>query len=99
MTEILWRGLLHFICSCGIVLIVLLFLSFIHRRTNWIFLPEIPEQQLFIAALIVFAVSTMREAYDVSNGQPLIKAFTDYASWLLGCGFSVFGIYRVAKEI
>lgn len=99
MAPIVERFIIHFFCSCGIVLCAFFLLRMIRRRTAWIFLPDEAEQQLFLAALAVFAVSTLREAYDVYCGQQLLKAFTDYASWLLGCGFSVFGLYRISKEI
>jgi hypothetical protein len=60
--------------------------------------PWIPSNfnsQLLIAALAVFAFSTLREAYDVSVGQPLVKAFTDYASWIIGTGVGAWGLYRI----
>jgi hypothetical protein len=36
----------------------------------------------------------MREAWDVANGQPLVKVVTDYMSWLLGTGFGAWGLHR-----
>jgi hypothetical protein len=93
------RFVIHFFSSCGIVLCTFFLLRLLRRKTSLVFLPSIPEQQLLFSALAVFAVSTLREAYDVYRGQPLLKAFTDYASWLFGCGFSVFGLYRLSREI
>jgi len=99
MLHILERALIHFFSSSGIVLCAYFLLGHIQRRVHFAFLSTLREQRLFTAALCVFAVSTMREAYDVAHSQALLKAFTDYASWLLGCGFSVFGLYRISKEI
>jgi hypothetical protein len=60
-----------------------------------LWIPQLFQSQVLIAGLFVFAFSTMREAYDVSQGQPLIKAFTDYASWMIGVSLSIWGLYRI----
>lgn len=89
--EILNRGAIHFFASMSLVTATYFFVLFLLRRYKQY------EQlmALVLAAALVFAGSTLREAYDVYQGQPLVKAFTDYLSWLLGCGVSVWAIYRL----
>jgi hypothetical protein len=94
MANIIERFVIHFFCSCGIVLIVYFLISFIDRKYKITWIPDDLQPRLLLSAVLVFAFSTLREAYDVSHGQLLAKAFTDYLSWLLGVGVSVFGLYR-----
>lgn len=96
--HILERFVIHFTSATSLVLVMFMLLRSLarHGYTNW--LPTW-RASLIVAALFVFAVSTTREAYDVANGQPLVKAFTDYASWLLGCGVAAWGLTRFGKEI
>ncbi len=91
--HILERFVIHFFASTSLVVGVYFLILFLMRRFKDYtqFLP------LAMAALVVFAFASLREAVDVSNGQPLVKAFTDYASWLLGCGASAWGIYRLRR--
>jgi hypothetical protein len=97
ISHICDRGIIHFFSSAGVVLCVMHAISYLSRRFPSRFLPAEFMPRLVLAALTVFAVSTMREAYDVHNGQPLVKAFTDYLSWLSGCAMSVWGIYRLPR--
>lgn len=94
--QILDRGIIHFFASCGVVMGVFMVLLMLRRRhltKDW--LPDSLKSTLVLAALTVFAFSTLREAVDVHNGQPLVKAFTDYASWLLGVVVASWGVYRI----
>lgn len=97
MTHIAERFIIHFFASAGVLLCALFALRYAARKIKSKFIPKDFPIQLLVAGLAVFAVSTMREAYDVSNGQQLVKAFTDYASWLLGCGLSAYGLYRIRQ--
>lgn len=90
--HILDRGSIHFTASTTLVLMVAVLIRLRAKYSKW--LPKSLTQTLVLSALIVFVVATLREAYDVSNGQPLIKAFTDYISWLLGTGVGAWGLYR-----
>lgn len=97
--HIVDRFIIHFFSSAGLVLATahgIRVLTKILRNTDW--LPAEWKMRLVLSGLLVFAFSTLREAHDIANGQPLIKAYTDYASWLLGCGFSVWGLYRFVKD-
>lgn len=95
--HILDRAVIHFFSSCGVLLCVVFAIRWAARKWPNPFLPKTYEMLLTVSALLVFAFSTLREAVDVSNGQTLFKAFCDYASWLLGCGVSAFGLYRIKQ--
>lgn len=94
LLHIIDRGTIHFFSSMSLVMLAFFAFRTAARRSHSAWLPAAWRQHLLFAAVAVFAVSTLREAYDVANGQPLVKAFTDYGSWLLGCGASAWGLYR-----
>lgn len=97
LLHILDRFAVHFFASMSLVLLAFFAVRhFTPKARGW--LPDEWKEQLALAGLLVFAFSTLREAWDVAHGQTLLKAFTDYASWLLGCGGSVWGLYRFGKE-
>lgn len=98
MLHILDRFVIHFFSSAGILLCALFALRFVCRRTRTEFLPQTFRAQLVFAALAVFAFAALREAWDVHQGQSIVKAFTDYASWFLGCGCCAYGLHRLIKE-
>ena len=96
--HILDRFVIHFTASTAAVLWGFLGLKSLFRRTKSEWLSASWRTSLLIAALAVFAGSTLREAYDVTNGQSLLKAGFDYASWLLGAGASCWSLNRFGKE-
>lgn len=98
MAHILDRFAIHFFSSAGIVMCALFALRYASRKLNTAFLPQTLRTQLVFAALTVFAFATLREAWDVHQGQSIVKAFTDYTSWFLGCGCSAYGLHRLGGE-
>ncbi len=96
MVHAAGRFILHFWAAPGIVLGATFALAFlVRKKKDWTWLPQTKRQIIAVAALAVFACATLREAYDVWAGQPLYKAFTDYSSWLLGCGVAVWALFRL----
>lgn len=95
MMHIIDRFLIHFFASMGIVTAGLFALRCVQRKTQWAWLPHLIQPQLILVSLAVFAVSALREAYDVANGQSLVKAITDYVSWAGGCTVSAWALWRV----
>ncbi len=97
LEHIVVRALLHFIWAIGLVGAVTIALTFMRRKWKdaepWI--PEPVQQRLLIAGMVIAMVAFTREPYDVSNGQPLLKAITDFISWVVGCAVGVWGIYRL----
>lgn len=94
--NILDRFVIHFTAATSLVLALANLYRYLRRRYRNQWLPGTMPHTLAWAALTVFAISTLREAYDVRQGQSLVKAITDYISWLLGTGFGAWGIYRWA---
>jgi hypothetical protein len=92
--HIIDRFVIHFTAATSLVLMLAIGFRYLSRRSKSAWFPHSMHQTLVYAAMTVFAMSTLREALDVANGQPLAKAFTDYASWLLGTGFAAWGLYR-----
>jgi hypothetical protein len=95
MGHIIDRFIIHFFASTGVVLALTYALGCLARRTRWPWLPRFARSQVMVAALVVYAASTLREAYDVSQGQTLTKAIFDYVSWAGGCGCSAWGLWRL----
>lgn len=93
MLHIAERFLIHFFSSAGLVLAAFHLLGWLQRRSR--FVPEGWRARLALAGLAVFAVSTLREAYDVHAGQSLLKAVADYLSWLSGTALSVLAISKI----
>lgn len=81
------RFLLHLGGSTSLVLAVFFFTDWVHRRWE-------QGMPLILAGALVFAGSTLREAWDVARGQSLRKAVVDYASWLVGTAASVWALAR-----
>lgn len=94
--HILERFLIHFFAASSLVLAVWFALKWWTSKNtkvaNWI--SPYSNHLLVTSALIVWALSTLREPFDLSTGQTLTKAVFDFSSWLLGCGVSVLGLYR-----
>jgi ABC-type Mn2+/Zn2+ transport system permease subunit len=88
------RFVIHFVSACSLVLMAFFFIAWLARRYRIEWIPGSLESRLAVSAGIVCLLSTYREAYDVAHGQILFKAFTDYVSWLLGCGCAAWGLYR-----
>lgn len=99
MAHALDRALIHFFASAGIVLVSLIVLRFVQRKKAWPWLPTGFQAQLVFVAVSVFAVSALREAFDVAAGQGVAKAVSDYASWAIGCGCSVWGLWRLFASL
>lgn len=99
MAHAIDRAIIHFFASAGIVLVSLIALRFVQRKKAWPWLPTVFQAQLVFVAVSVFAVSALREAYDVSGGQTMAKAISDYASWAAGVTASVWGLWRLFASL
>ena len=89
--------MIHFFSSCGIVLAVSFALALLQRKKPQPWLPSTLQQIVVTAAILVFAMSTLREAYDVSKGGLLVKSTFDYISWAGGSAVSAWGLLRLRK--
>lgn len=93
--HILERSLIHLFSAMGLVVGVFFGIQSLHRRLWNSWLPSNVGGRLLLAGILVFALTALREAVDVSNGQPVVKAMTDYASWLAGIGLGIWATYRL----
>lgn len=94
--HILERGVIHLFSAMGLVVGVFFGLQSLHRRklmAGW--LPSNVGGRLVLAGFLVFGLTATREAWDVANGQPIVKALTDYLSWALGLGLGIWATYRL----
>ena len=92
--EITERFFIHLFGGVGIILAVSFFLRFMKRKKQYSWLPVGTKATLIWAAMLVFAVAVLREAYDVSQGGWVVKSYIDYLSWALGCGLGTYGLMR-----
>jgi len=100
MMHILERFVIHLASSTFLTVAVYFALMYWLRKNrqvrNWIS-PEV-NHVLVTSALIVFALATLREPFDVYFGtQVWYKAIFDQISWMLGAGLSVWGLWRFRR--
>lgn len=89
--HILDRAFIHIFSATAVYLIAFMALRYaLRRNAKW--------TVKIVPALIAIGFIGWREAYDVAHGQPLIKAYTDYASWTIGMTLAIWGLKRYAKE-
>ena len=98
--HIIERGAIHLLCSCFLTLAAFTALRYWrnHNRKAGVWLSGDKLHLLVVSALAVWALSTLREPFDVAAGQSTVKAVTDFISWLAGCGVAVWGLYRFSKD-
>jgi hypothetical protein len=96
MPHDLDRALIHYAASAFLLLAVYFILGAwaLHNKKAAVWIPAGGPPLLLISALLVWAITGIREPYDVSVGQTVAKAFSDIASWALGLGSAAWGLYR-----
>jgi hypothetical protein len=91
------RFLIHLASGTSLVMCALFGIAYLRRRVAnsqpWI--PPQFNYQLLICALLISAIAFVREPFDVYNGQPRIKAVTDFISWVLATSLGAWGLYSV----
>ena len=100
-TQIIERFIIHFVSATFALLAFFFALRYWLRRNakvgQWI--SSRTTHLLVTSALLVFALFTLREPFDVAGGQVWYKAIFDQFSWFAGAAVSVFGLYRFRKEL
>jgi hypothetical protein len=101
LLYVIERFLLHFawsvIITGGVFMIIRMLLRRNWKYSKWLPVTILP--QLFLAGVIWPGFFVCREAWDVLNGQPIIKAITDDLSWLVaGSLIGIWLLYRYGEE-
>lgn len=96
--HILDRFCIHLFSSMGAIASAFFgFRVLVRRNPHWGLSQLIPDQLVF-CCLIILIVAFIREPYDVSHTiDPWWKSYFDFASWVIGCGVSYWGISRLIK--
>jgi hypothetical protein len=95
--HIVDRSLLHFFMAAGVQLIGLHGFWYLERKK---LIPPIKGWlNYIIPAVLSFAIISMREPFDVAEGQLLIKVVTDWISWLCGLAAAIYALYRIAPRL
>ena len=87
MTEIIERGIIHFFSSAGVSLIALTGFWLLERKVRW------------WPSLHGWWAISFREIFDVAAGGLLVKSISDWISWILGLGVSVWALYRLTPRL
>lgn len=99
--HIVERFIIHFVGATFALLAFFFALRYWLRRNRKVaaFLSPDINHLLVTSALLVFALFTLREPFDVASGQVWYKAIFDQISWFAGAAVSAFGLYRFRKEL
>ena len=92
--HILDRGSIHFCAATTLVLTLTVFFRIWYRKTKNKWLPRTMHQTMMYASFTLFMIEAKREPYDVYMGQSVTKAFTDFASWMVGIAYGDWGLHR-----
>lgn len=97
--HIVDRFVLHFFMSAGVLLLALAVFWYLERKVRW--WPS-PHGYWFyiVPALLSFMFISFREVFDVAySGQLVVKAVTDWISWITGLGVSIWALIRLTKRL
>lgn len=91
LLHILDRSFLHIMMAAAVYIACYIGAEWLHtKKPTW--------YRLGTPAVLGCYLIMFREAYDVHNGQPLVKAYTDALSWGLGMALGIWGLYRWEKR-
>lgn len=94
LLHILDRAFIHFYMAAGFLLMTLVAWEYATRKFRW--WPRLNGWGAYaIPAFVIFTLISFREVFDVHNGQPLVKAITDWISWISGMAAAIWGLHRI----
>ena len=97
MLHIMERFFLHFVASTFLTMAVFATLYYWVRNNAraGLWISGRLRHLILTSALLVFALATLREPYDIYMGNnSFVKSCFDQLSWLLGAAVSGWGLYR-----
>jgi len=102
MTHILTQLGIHILtgpCLIAMVWVALVFWYEHNRGLRW-WLEDLDRVLLTMAGLVIAALVTQREAYDLYYGrQTVIKTVCDQVGWFLIAGGGSWALYRAVKKL
>lgn len=98
MLHAIDRFIIHFFSSAGVLVCAVFGYASLVRRVPKLaaWLPsETFNKRLVFLAVVILLFAVGREAWDVYKGQSIAKAFSDWASWAMGLGCSIWAVIRI----
>ena len=111
LKHIAERFIIHFVCGAAVLQWSQLGVAYLERvvrdslRKAWYMpfarsvLPLRGWAFFFVPAFICVTVIFFREIIDVYNGNPFIKSYADWISWVLGTGSGGYASYRLTPRL
>jgi len=87
------RYVLHIFEAAAVYLLAVAIFYWIVRKLGWRRMQG--WWALVAPAVLAFLPISFREVFDVYNGDPIYKSFSDWSSWMVGFGLCIWGIYRL----
>jgi plasmid replication initiation protein len=102
MTHILERFLIHLVTGpilIGVVWVALVYWYENNRKVRW-WMEDLDRVMLTVAGLVIAALVTQREAYDLYMGkQTLVKTVFDQVGWFAIAGAGCWWLYRLVQKM
>lgn len=87
------RYVLHIFEAAAVYLLAVAIFYWVVRKLGWRRMQG--WWALVAPAVLAFIPISFREVFDVYNGDPIYKSFSDWSSWMVGFGLAIWGIYRL----
>lgn len=97
--HILDRFIIHLFSSAAVLMLAQVLFVYLERA--WSKFPSWLLRGWFfflVPGVFAFLLIASREIYDVATGNPPIKSYFDYLSWVLGIGLATWGRLRICRR-
>ena len=97
--HIVDRFIIHLFSSAAVLMLAQV--GFVYLERAWFRFPKWLLRGWFffiVPGMFAFLVIASREIYDVAQGNPPLKSYFDYLSWLLGITLSSWGRLRTCRR-
>lgn len=91
------RALLH-VASGGSVALLAMATWHACASRGWLWILRGKSFYALPALIAVFAIS-LREPWDVANGDPALKSTFDWLSWVMGIGLAQYALWRLTDRL
>ena len=97
--HILDRFIIHLFSSAAVLMLAQV--GFVYLERRWAKFPRWLLRGWFffiVPGMFAFLLIASREIYDVAVGNPPLKSYFDYLSWILGIGLASWGRLRTSRR-